>query len=62
MTFKELADYFEKLEETSSRLTLIEILSELFKKVSPTEVPMVSYLIQGRVASLSLRFVTTVSF
>ena len=50
MTFKELADYFEKLEETSSRLTLIEILSELFKKVSPTEVPMVSYLIQGRVA------------
>lgn len=50
MTFKRLAEYFERLEETSSRLSLIEILSELFKEVSPDEVPMVSYLIQGRVA------------
>lgn len=50
MTFKELSQFFEKLEETSSRLSLIEILSELFKKVTPSEVPMVSYLIQGRVA------------
>lgn len=50
MTFKKLAEYFEKLEETSSRLSLIDILSELFSEVSPDEVPMVSYLIQGRVA------------
>lgn len=50
MTFKRLAEYFEKLEETSSRLSLIEILSELFKEVEPLEVPMVAYLIQGRVA------------
>lgn len=50
MTFKRLAEYFERLEETSSRLVLIDILSELFSEVSPDEVPMVSYLIQGRVA------------
>ncbi len=50
MTFKELSTYFERLEETSSRLTLIEILAELFQKVTPSEVPMVAYLIQGRVA------------
>lgn len=50
MTFKRLAEYFERLEETSSRLSLIDILSELFSEVSSDEVPVVSYLIQGRVA------------
>jgi DNA ligase-1 len=50
MLFKELTEYFEKLEQTSSRLSLIEILAELFGKLHPDEVPMVSYLIQGRVA------------
>ena len=50
MTFKRLAEYFERLEETASRLSLIDILSELFSEVSRDEVPMVSYLIQGRVA------------
>ena len=50
MTFKELVQYFEKLEETSSRLSLIEILSELFSKVDPKDIAKVSYLIQGRVA------------
>lgn len=49
MTFKELSDYFEKLEKTASRLSLIEILAELFQKVPASEVAMVSYLIQGRV-------------
>lgn len=50
MTFKKLAEYFEKLEETSSRLTLIDILSELFSEAKPSEIPLISYLIQGRVA------------
>ncbi len=50
MTFQNLADYFEKLEQTSSRLALIEILSDLFKEVSAAEIAKVSYLIQGRVA------------
>src|SRR5687768_4137942 len=50
MTFKRLAEYFERLEETASRLSLIDILSELFSEVKADEVPVVSYLIQGRVA------------
>lgn len=50
MTFKQLVYYFEKLEETSSRLKLIDILAELFEEVSLSQVGMVSYLIQGRVA------------
>ncbi len=50
MTFAQLATYFEKLEETSSRLTLIEILSDLFKHTSKEEIGKVTYLLQGRVA------------
>lgn len=50
MTFKKLAEYFEKMEGTSSRLSLIEILAELFKEVNLEEIAKVSYLIQGRVA------------
>lgn len=50
MKFSELATYFEKLEETSSRLTLIDILAELFKEVKADEIDKVIYLLQGRVA------------
>lgn len=51
MQFATLAQYFEKLEATSSRLTLIDILSELFSQVAtPDEVQEICYLVQGRVA------------
>ncbi len=50
MIFEELTEYFERLEKTSSRLSLIDILAELFSKVDKKEVAKVSYLIQGRVA------------
>lgn len=50
MTFQVLATYLDKLEKTSSRLILIDILAELFGKVKPAEVAQVSYLLQGRVA------------
>lgn len=50
MKFKDLAEYFEKLEKTSSRLSLIEILSELFKKTPSNEIEKIVYLIQGRLA------------
>ncbi len=49
MQFSKLTEYFEKLEATSSRLSLIEILSELFKELEASEVPQVSYLLQGRI-------------
>ncbi|MEK7617038.1 MAG: ATP-dependent DNA ligase [Patescibacteria group bacterium] len=51
MTFQELSIYFEKLEETSSRLLLIDILCELFGSTSsPQVIRQIVYLLQGRVA------------
>lgn len=51
MTFSRLASYFEQLEKTSSRLSLIHILAELLKEVgSPEEIEKICYLVQGRIA------------
>ncbi len=51
MEFAKLSQYFEKLEKTSSRLSLIAILAELFSLIkSPDEIEKVCYLVQGRVA------------
>ncbi len=50
MTFQKLSTYFEKLEGTASRLTLIAILSDLFKHTSKEEIDKVIYLTQGRIA------------
>ncbi len=50
MLFTTLANYFERLEQTSSRLALIDILSELFKKTKVDEVALIIYLTQGRIA------------
>jgi DNA ligase 1 len=50
MKFKDLIEYFEKLEAISSRLSLIEILSELFKITPAGEIDKIAYLIQGRLA------------
>ena len=38
MTFSALSQYFEKLEKTSSRLALIDILCDLFKEVKKEEI------------------------
>ncbi len=50
MIFSELATYFEKLEATSSRLALIDILAELLKHTKKNDIDKVLYLTQGRVA------------
>lgn len=50
MKFGELAEYFEKLEVTSKRLEMTDILSQLFKKATDSEIGKICYLIQGRVA------------
>ncbi len=50
MKFSEFSKYLEKLEKTSSRLALIDILSSLYKEISEDEVKNITYLIQGRVA------------
>jgi DNA ligase 1 len=49
--FANLAHTFEELEHTSSRLTLIELLTQLFRSIErPEEIEQVCYLVQGRVA------------
>ena len=50
MLFSELSSYFEKLEATSSRLALIDILADLFKHSSQMEIEKIVYLSQGRIA------------
>lgn len=50
MQFSELSSYFDKLESTSSRLALIDILSDLFKHSSKEEIEKIVYLTQGRIA------------
>lgn len=50
MQFRKLIDYFEKLEQTSSRLSLIEILASLFAETKTEEIERIVYLIQGRLA------------
>lgn len=50
MKFAKLAEYFEKLEATSSRLALIDILSDLFKKAGKDQIDKIIYLTQGRIA------------
>ena len=50
MKFAKLAQYFEKLEATSKRLELVDILSKLFKESDANEIGKICYLIQGRVA------------
>jgi len=50
MKFSTLSQYFEKLEGTSKRLELTDILSDLFKKAKASEIDKICYLIQGRVA------------
>lgn len=51
MDFAHLAQTFEELERTSSRLALIELLTQLFRSIErPEEIEQVCYLVQGRVA------------
>ena len=52
MKFAKLASYFQKLEQTSSRNTMTEILAELLGQSPATEIDKICYLTQGRVAPL----------
>jgi DNA ligase-1 len=52
MTFSDLSIYFQTLEQTASRLSMTETLSQLFKKSTVGEIGEICYLLQGRVAPL----------
>ncbi len=52
MKFSDIASDLKKLEETSSRNAMIEILAEVFRKVPADDIDALVYLMQGRVAPL----------
>ena len=52
LTFHQLTGYFAALDETRSRIRMMELLADLFTKTRPEEVDKVIYLLQGRVAPL----------
>jgi DNA ligase-1 len=48
MKFSELVSYFERLEATSKRLEMFDILAELFRHAQAREVDKIIYLSQGQ--------------
>jgi len=50
MKIKRLAEYLEKLENTSSRISITQILAQLYKVADKNEVDMLTYLVLGRLA------------
>src|SRR5436190_1364569 len=50
MKFSKFAEYLTKLEATSKRLELIDIMADLFHNSESVEVGKIAYLLQGRVA------------
>ncbi len=52
MEFGELAQYFKRIEETTSRNTITEILAELFTRAQLSEIGKIAYLVQGRVVPM----------
>lgn len=55
MYFSQLSQYFEKIEQTPSRLTMTSLLADLFKELGKDEIDKVLYLLQGRVTPLFVR-------
>lgn len=52
MQFKTLSKHLEKLENTPSRNTMIELLADLFREAEGSEIDKMVYLLQGRVVPL----------
>ncbi len=50
MRFLEVAEYFDKIENSSSRLIMTDYLAELFYKTPVNDAKKVVYLLQGRIA------------
>lgn len=55
MKFETLAQYFTQIENTSSRLSITELLARLFTELDKSEIVYTSYLLQGRVTPLYVR-------
>lgn len=51
MLYSRLAEYYDRLAATTKRLEMTDILVELVREVEPTELPLVVYLTQGKLAA-----------
>jgi len=49
MLFREVAEIMEKIEDTTKRLEMTDLLVELFRRARPEEIEKISYLLQGKV-------------
>ena len=52
MLFSRLAQYFKRIEATTSRNAITEILADLFRTAHSDEIDKIVYLLQGRVVPL----------
>lgn len=52
MKFSQLAQFFQQIEETASRVEMTKIIAELFSHLTPAEIEKTAYLLQGRVCPL----------
>lgn len=50
MKFSTLASYFEKMEATTKRLELVDLLANIFKEAETNEIANICYFVQGRLA------------
>lgn len=48
MRFQDLAAFFERLEATSKRLEMFDILADLFRRAAPDDIKPIIYMSQGR--------------
>ncbi|TAL09643.1 MAG: ATP-dependent DNA ligase [Nitrospirae bacterium] len=48
MRFQDLAAFFERLEATSKRLEMFDILADLFRQAAPDDIKPIIYMSQGR--------------
>lgn len=48
MLFREVAEYFERIEKVSSRLEMTDLLAEMLSKAPKSEIAQVIYLNQGK--------------
>jgi len=50
MLFRKASEYFDKIEQASSRLVMTDHLAELFEVMPSTDAKKIVYLLQGRIA------------
>lgn len=50
VTFKQVCEIFQKIEETDSRNDMTRILANFLRTLDPIDAQIVSYMVQGRVA------------